>query len=268
VSDYLSCMIAQRNKRIAEEFGSLSLADHERLAFAARPRRDFEAAIRYRDDVAVIAEVKKHSPSAGPIAPECEASKQALHYQDGGAAAISVLTEPEDFGGSFADLSDVTDAVDIPVLCKDFVVSPVQIPVARAHGADAILLMVSVLGQKLGEYIDITLTFGMTPVVEVVDEHELAAALHACARTVCVNSRDLRTLQVDRVGSLEIVGAAARAGLTVISASGVGSRSDVVRAASAGAHGVLVGEVLMRADFPEELLHDELTGVAKDALIG
>ena len=107
-----------------------------------------------RSDVAVIAEVKKSSPSEGAIAPDCEASKQALHYQDGGAAAISVLTEPEYFGGSFTDLSDVADAVDVPVLCKDFVVDPVQLFVARGHGADAVLLMVSVLGDSVAEYVD------------------------------------------------------------------------------------------------------------------
>jgi indole-3-glycerol phosphate synthase len=138
--NFLETMMARRDERIRAEYGDLSVADRERLACCARPPRDFAAALRERADVAVIAEVKKASPSAGPIAPECEASKQALHYRDGGAAAISVLTEPEFFGGSYADLSDVADAVDVPVLCKDFVVDPVQLFVARGHGADAVLL--------------------------------------------------------------------------------------------------------------------------------
>ena len=125
MASFLDDMIARRTARIASEFRALAPADRERLACCSRPVRDFAAALRDRSDVAVIAEVKKASPSAGAIAPDCEAGKQALHYQDGGATAISVLTEPESFGGSFADLSDVSDAVDIPVLCKDFVVDPV-----------------------------------------------------------------------------------------------------------------------------------------------
>ena len=152
---FLADMVERRRARIAREFGTLTPADRERLACCARPVRDFAAALRDRTDVAVIAEVKKASPSLGPIAPDCDASKQALHYQDGGAAAISVLTEPETFGGSFADLSDVADAVDVPVLCKDFVVDPVQAFVARGHGADALLLMVAVLGDRTAEYLDV-----------------------------------------------------------------------------------------------------------------
>ncbi len=146
--DFLEDMVARRTRRIHAEYGELSAADRERLASCARAPRDFAAALTGRLDVAVIAEVKKASPSEGPIATDCEASKQALHYQDGGAAAISVLTEPESFGGSFADLSDVADAVDVPVLAKDFVVDPVQLFVARGHGADSVLLMVSVLGRS------------------------------------------------------------------------------------------------------------------------
>ena len=149
----------------------------------------------------MIAEVKKASPSVGPIAPDCEASKQALHYQDGGAAAISVLTEPEFFGGSFTDLSDVADAVDVPVLCKDFVVDPVQLFVARGHGADAVLLMVSVLGHMTRDYVDIAETLGLTPLVEVATAEEIAIALGVRSGVIAVNSRNLRTLEVDPDGA-------------------------------------------------------------------
>ena len=197
-------MIVRRTRSHRAEYGELSPADRERLACCARPVRDFAAALRDRTDVAVIAEVKKASPSAGPIAPEREASKQALHYQDGGAAAISVLTEPESFGGSFADLSDVADAVDVPVLRKDFVVDPVQLFVARGHGADAVLLMVSVLGEKIARVRRPSpTTLGLTPLVEVIAARELAIALKAGARVIAVNSRDLHTLAVDRRGAHE-----------------------------------------------------------------
>lgn len=260
--NFLETVMGKRYARIKAEYGELSAADRERLAACARAPRDFASALRDRTDVAVIAEVKKASPSAGPIAPECEASKQALHYQDGGAAAISVLTEPEFFGGSFSDLSDVADAVDIPVLCKDFIVDPVQLFVARGHGADAVLLMVSVLGHMTRDYADIAETLGMTPLVEIASAEELTIALGVRSGVVAVNSRDLRTLKVDPEGAREVMRAALRYDLTLVAASGVKTRADVEAASFAGAHAVLVGETLMRAPFPEDVL-GELTGVAR-----
>ena len=259
---FLTDMIERRRADVERRFGVLAAADLERLACCARPVRDFRAALTARADVAVIAEVKKASPSAGPIAPDIEASTQALHYQEGGAAAISVLTEPSGFGGSFTDLSDVADAVDVPVLCKDFVVDPVQLFAARGHGADAILLMVSVLGEEVGSYLDTASTLGLTGLVEVHDEDELAVALGAGATVVGVNGRDLRDLSIDRVRALAVVRLASEAGVTVVAESGVRARADVARSAEAGADAVLVGETLMRAGFPEDVV-SELTGVAK-----
>jgi len=263
-ASFLDDMMVRRRARIAAEYGALTPADRERLACCSRPVRDFAAALRDRNDVAVIAEVKKASPSAGAIALECEAGKQALHYQDGGAAAISVLTEPESFGGSFHDLSDVADAVDIPVLCKDFVVDPVQPFIARGHGADAILLMVSVLGAQTAHYVDIARTLGLTPLVEVINPAELEVALKAGAEVIAVNNRDLHTLVVDAEAARKTVALAAETGVTVVAASGIKRRSDVEAAAAAGASAVLVGEALMRLAFPEDLL-EELTGVARRA---
>jgi indole-3-glycerol phosphate synthase len=258
----LQRIVERRRARIAAEYGALTAADRERLACCARPPRDVIAALRGRLDVAIVAEVKKASPSAGAIAPDCEASKQALQYEAGGAAAISVLTEPDFFGGSFADLSDVADAVSVPVLAKDFVVDPVQLFVARGHGADAVLLMCSVLGDALPGYVDLAGTLGITPLVEVIDEAELTVALRAGAGLVGVNARDFRTLAVDLVAQRRLVECAAAAGATVVAASGITRRSDVEAAAAAGAVAVLVGEVLMRARFPEDVLED-LTGVAR-----
>lgn len=259
---FLDTVIAARREALGVAFGELRPADRERLACAARPPRDFLAALRDRADLAVIAEVKKSSPSLGSIAPECEASKQALHYQDGGASCISVLTEPKFFGGSFADLSDVADAVDIPVLCKDFVVDPVQLFAARGHGADAVLLMVSVLGDEVGEYLDLAGTLGLTALVEVHTEAELAIALDARAPLIGVNSRDLRTLEVAPERVAPLLTAAAKAGALAVAESGIRTRDDVIAAAHAGAGAVLVGTALMRADFPEDVL-EELTGVAR-----
>ena len=251
MASFLDDMIVRRTMRIAAEYGDLTPADRERLACCSRPVRDFASALRDRADIAVIAEIKKASPSAGPIAPGCEASKQALHYQDGGAAAISVLTE-------------VADAVDIPVLCKDFVVDPVQLFVARGHGADAVLLMVSVLGSQTAEYVDLAETLGMTPLVEVITSAEFAIALKAGARVIAVNSRSLHSLAVDAEAARALVSEAAAAGAIVVAASGTKSRADVAASAAAGADAVLVGEALMREAFPEDLL-EELTGVARRA---
>lgn len=261
-ADFLAEVTERRRRDLAASFGDLSPADRERLACCARPPRDFAEALAVGPAVAVIAEVKKASPSAGRIAPDVEAGKQALHYQDGGAAAISVLTEPTSFGGSFGDLSDVADAVDVPVLCKDFVVHEVQPYLARGNGADAVLLIANVLGERLASFVDLVRTLGMEPLVEVVSPKELDAASAAGARVVAVNARDLRTLRVDAAAAEPIVRAAARAGLVTVHASGIRARSDVQRAARAGADAVLVGETLMRAAFPEDVLA-ELTGVSR-----
>lgn len=262
MSAFLDTVIAARREALSVAFASLKPADMERLACAARAPRDFAAALINRADVAVIAEIKKASPSRGLIAPECEASKQALHYQDGGAACISVLTEPKFFGGAFADLSDVADAVDIPVLCKDFVVDPIQLFVARGHGADAVLLMVSILGDELGSYLDLAATLGLTALVEIHDHAELKIALAAKAGLIGVNSRDLRTLDVSPEKVAPLLGEVKAAGAIAVAESGVKRRKHVEAAATAGADAVLIGETLMRAEFPEDVLQ-ELTGVAK-----
>jgi len=263
-ASFLDNIVERRRAEIASTWGALAPADLERLVCCARASRDFEGALASSPSVAVIGEVKKASPSAGPIAPDDEAPKPAVVYQAGGAAAVSVLTEPSAFLGSFADLSDVADAVDVPVLCKDFVVDPVQLLVARGHGADAVLLMVSVLGEKVSEYLDLASTLRLDCLVEVVSLEELEVALKAGATLVAVNARDLHSLKVDLLAAAPVVAAAKRYGMTVVQASGVRTRDDVERAASAGADAVLVGETLMRASFPEDVLA-ELTGVAKAA---
>jgi indole-3-glycerol phosphate synthase len=264
VPSFLERMVERRRADVAREWGSVAPADLERLVCCARPSRDFEGALASPGVVGVIAEVKKASPSSGPIAPDAEPSKQAAIYQAGGAAAVSVLTEPSVFLGSFSDLSDVADAVDVPVLCKDFVVDPLQLLVARGHGADAVLLMVSVLGERVTEFLDLASTLRLDCLVEVASPAELEVALRAGATLVAVNARDLHTLRVDLDAAAPIVAAARRYGMTVVQASGVRAHADVEKAATAGADAVLVGEALMRAPFPEDVLA-ELTGVPKAA---
>jgi indole-3-glycerol phosphate synthase len=140
----------------------------------------------------------------------------------------------------------------------------VQLFVARGHGADAVLLMVSVLGDSVAEYADVATTLGLQALVEVVDEAELEVALAAGAGVIAVNSRDLHTLEVDSARARRVVRLAADHGAIVVAASGTSSRADVVAHAEAGAHAVLVGTALMRATYPEDVL-EELTGVARAA---
>jgi len=261
-TDFLETVMTTRKVELELAYGDLTPTDLEKLAAAAGRPRDFIGALVGRPDVAVIAEVKKASPSAGLIAPDCEASMQALHYQGGGAACVSVLCEPNYFSGSFTDLSDVSDAVDIPVVAKDFVVDPVQLYVARSHGADAVLLMVSVLGEELRHYLDLAATLGLTSLVEVHDEAELEVALSARARLIGVNSRDLRTLKVTPEKVASVIAAAKAEGAVVVAESGIRTRASVEAASAYGADAVLVGETLMRTQFPEDVL-EELTGVRK-----
>lgn len=247
---FLSRVVGRRRADVAAAYGALSRRALEGMAAGGRPVRDFAGALVAGDRVAVIAEVKRASPSAGPIAPDADAAAQAGRYEAGGAAAVSVLTEPSSFDGSFEDLAAVASAVRLPVLCKDFVVDEAQVFVARGCGADAVLLMVSVLGEDVAGWIDTVRSLRMEPLVEVVSERELDIAIRARAATVAVNSRDLHTLEVDPSRALGLVTRANEADLTVVLASGVKAAEDVGAAAAAGADAVLVGETLMRAPDP------------------
>ena len=193
-------------------------------------------------DVAVIAEVKRRSPSKGALAEIPDPAVLATAYAGGGAAAISVLTEARRFGGSLADLDVVVDAVDVPVLRKDFVVSPYQVWEARAHGAELVLLIVAALDQQLLlELHDQIEALGMTALVEVHEEAEAQRAVDCGARLFGVNARNLRTLEVDR-STFTRVRPLLPADAVVVAESGVRDAEDVRCYAAAGAAAVLVGE--------------------------
>ncbi len=220
-------------------------------ARAASPPRAAVPALR-SPGVSLIAEVKRASPSEGALAPVSDPASLARAYADGGAAVVSVLTERRRFGGSPADLSAVRAAVDLPVLCKDFVVTPYQVWEARALGADLVLLIVAALEQRalvgLAERVE---SLGMTPLVEVHDEVELDRALEAGARVVGVNARDLRTLEVDR----SVFGRLAPripAGVVKVAESGVRGPHDLLAYAVAGADAVLVGEGVVTGGNPRQ----------------
>ena len=228
------------------------------MAAAAPPAKDAYAALR-RPGVAVIAEVKRSSPSRGQLAEIPDPAELAVEYAAGGARCVSVLTEGRWFGGSLGDLAAVRAAVDIPVLRKDFVVSSYQVHEARAHGADLVLLIVAALEQNaLTGLLERIESLGMTALVEVHTEEEADRALEAGARVIGVNARDLRTLEVDRA-VFERIAPGLPGGVVKIAESGVRGPHDLIRYASAGADAVLVGEGLVTQKSPRDAVAELVT---------
>ena len=198
---------------------------------------------------AVIAEVKRRSPSKGPLRPDLDPADLAREYEAAGACAISVLTEPDHFGGSLVDLREVRAAVSVPVLYKDFVLDPYQIWEARAAGADLVLLIVALLGPETARYVALASEAGLTPLVEVHDEAELEVALAAGARLVGVNNRDLKTFRVDLGVSRSLLPRLAGAAYGVAE-SGLQDPRDLEGLAGFGARAFLIGEALVRESDP------------------
>jgi indole-3-glycerol phosphate synthase len=200
----------------------------------------------------VIAELKRRSPSGGAIRPSLDVAALALEYQAAGAAALSVLTDGPDFGGSLDDLAAARGAVRLPLLRKDFIVDPVQVAESRIAGADWVLLIVAVLGAPLLEAcLDAVRRAHCVAVVEVHDEAEAEVAQRAGAACIGINNRDLRTLRTD-LGTFGRVRRALRDDVIVVGESGVRDAGDVRRLMEEGADSVLVGETLLRAASPGE----------------
>jgi indole-3-glycerol phosphate synthase len=224
-------------------------------ANAMPPARDFVAALRDADEPAVIAEVKRASPSAGDIR-DADPAAQARAYASGGAAAISVLTEPHHFGGSLLDLQAARRAVDLPVLRKDFLVHPSQVIESRAAGADAVLLIAAAVSEpELKALLAAASDLGLGALVEAHTDDDLDAALATDAETIGVNARDLETLEVDTERGLWLLGRVPTDRIAVFE-SGISTRTQVERAVGAGARGVLIGEALMRAGDPAAKLRE------------
>jgi indole-3-glycerol phosphate synthase len=227
---------------------------------ASPPPRAFESALR-SGTPSIVAEVKRASPSAGLIA-DLDPVAQARAYAEGGAAAISVLTEPRHFRGALADLRAVRAAVHLPVLRKDFLVAPAQVIEARAAGADAVLLIAACLpGRELEAMLAATADLGMAALVEAHTDQDLERAVDAGAAVIGVNARDLETLDVDVPPALARLSRVPPDRIAVFE-SGIRTRADVEAAAGAGAAAVLVGEALMRSDDPRSALL-ELAGAGR-----
>ena len=229
----------------------------ERRAAARQPRgARFEEALAMAGRVNVIAECKRRSPSRGVLAPQYDPVSIARKYEVGGAAAISVLTEPTFFDGALAHLTAVREAVDLPLLRKDFVVDDYQLLEARAAGADAVLLIVAALDQpELVRLQTRAWMLDLAALVEVHDDEELARAVDSGARLIGVNNRNLRTLAVD-VGASDRLAAKLPAGVVGVSESGLQTRDDLERLAAAGYRAFLIGERFMTDPDPARAIAD------------
>jgi len=222
-------------------------------ADAVRPALSLKTALR-QEMVGILAEVKRRSPSKGWIAKGLSTVEQAHAYADGGAVAISVLTEPAHFDGSIEDLDAVVEDLDLPVLKKDFHIDPIQLAEARAHGATAALLIVRALNpHQLTAMISAAAQLQLETLVEVRDEMELERAIDAGAEIIGINNRDLETLVIDPSTSERLLPMIPNHIVTVAE-SGIVSMLDVQRVAALGADAVLVGSSLSSADDPEGLV--------------
>ena len=244
--DLLRAIVAATERIVDVRRGRESIAALERRAAAAQPRgRQFESALGMAGRVNVIAECKRRSPSRGMLAADYEPVAIARHYQSGGAAAISVLTEPTFFDGSLEHLVAVRAAVDIPLLRKDFIVDEYQLFEARACGADAILLIVAALEQgTLRRLQTRAWELDLAALVEVHNEEEVARAVEGGARLIGVNNRNLRTLSVDVEASYRLA-ARIPAEAIAVSESGLQSRADLEKLSAAGYRAFLIGERFM-----------------------
>ena len=251
-------IVAGVREDVAARESATPLAEVMAAARDARPARDAQAALR-APGVGVIAEVKRQSPSKGALAEIPDPAVLAGQYAAGGARVISVLTERRRFGGSHADLAAVRAAVDVPVLCKDFVVSTYQVHEARAYGADLVLLIVAALEQNvLLGLLERVESLGMTALVEVHTEAEADRALAAGASVIGVNARDLTTLQVDR-STFERIAPGLPSTVVKVAESGVRGPHDLISYAAAGADAVLVGEGLVTAGDARQAVADLVT---------
>jgi indole-3-glycerol phosphate synthase len=259
VASFLEDVTAARRANAEARAAGGGLERAREAAAAAAPPRDFARALS-SDGLSLIAEIKRASPSAGNIKPDVDVVAQARAYERGGAAAISVLTEPQHFRGSLDDLRSVREAVRLPVLLKDFIGHALQVWEARAAGADAILLIVAALDQgALVELFDLAETLGIGALVETHDADEVVRAVDAGARIIGINTRNLATLDVDPA-VVEKVRASVPEGVTLVGESGITSRADVEAMLASSVDAVLVGEALMRAPDPEAKVRELLGG--------
>jgi len=252
----LDTIVAQKRRELARlPTRTVRVADLRAARAAVGPTRDFLAALRQprRGDIALIAEVKKASPSAGVLCPDFDPARLARAYQAAGASCISVLTDEVFFQGALTHLRQVRAAVELPLLRKDFILDERQVLEAVEWGADAVLLIAAILeDRQLGRLHELASGAGLAVLIEVHDEAELDRALGIGARLIGVNNRDLHTFRVDVSTTERLAARLARAAgkpaaPLLVAESGLRTRADVERVRRAGAAAILVGESLVRS---------------------
>jgi len=242
----LDDIVAYKKEELAETKRDATLADQKKRAADAGPLRNFGAALAATGGIKLIAEVKKASPSKGVIREDFDPVGIANTYQEAGAACLSVLTEQKFFQGSLAYLGAIRKATRLPLLRKDFIVDEYQIFEARAAGADAILLIAACLDRRqMEDYLGVAEGLGLAVLVESHTGKELDQTLHAGARIVGINNRDLTSFTVSLQTTFDLLRDIPDDRI-VVSESGIKSRDDVVKLEQAGVDAVLVGESLMR----------------------
>ena len=252
---------------LKEREDRLPLSSLKEIEATVPEAKDALGALRGRDGaVKIISEVKRSSPSKGRLAAIPDPAALASLYEAGGASVVSVLTEQRRFGGSLADLDAVRAAVDIPVLRKDFIVTPYQIHEARAHGADLVLLIVAALEQNvLVSLLERTRSLGMEALVETHSRLEALRALDAGASIIGVNARNLKTLEVDRSTVEQVIDVIPQE-VVAVAESGVATAHDVFEYAKWGADAVLVGEALVTSGDPRSSIQDMVSAGQHPAL--
>lgn len=260
MSTILDRIVASKEREIAERRAAVPAADLERRLPEAPPLRDFRAALVREPGVAIIAEVKKASPSAGVLRADFDPVAIATRYAAAGAAAISVLTDEPFFQGRLEYLSTIRAAVSPPLLRKDFILDRYQLLEARLAGADAVLLIAEILERRqLTALLREAAGLRVQALVELYDPDNLDRVIDSGARLIGVNNRNLRTFETRLEHTLEVAARVPR-DCCLISESGIRTRGDVERLGQAGVRAVLVGETLMRADDIGKTLR-ELRGV-------
>jgi len=241
----LQKIVENKREEVAKQKEILSLGELRQMLADQPPTLDFGGAIRSRS-CAVIAEVKRSSPSKGRIREDFDPVEIARIYEENGAAAISILTERRFFEGHAAYVPQIRRSVKLPLLRKDFIIDSYQISETRVLGADALLLIARILEQgQLREFLGLASELGLAALVEVHDETDLEKAVSSGSTIVGINNRDLGTFRTDLETSIRLARRVPK-GVSVVSESGISSRGDIERLMDAGIHGFLVGESLMR----------------------
>ena len=263
----LDDIIAGVRQDLKEREDRVPLARIKEMETQVPEAKDALGALRGRDGaVKIISEVKRSSPSKGALAAIPDPAALASTYEAGGASVISVLTEQRRFNGSLADLDAVRAAVDIPILRKDFIVTPYQIHEARAHGADLVLLIVAALEQNvLVSLLERTRSLGMEALVETHSRLEALRAMEAGASIIGVNARNLKTLEVNRSTVEQVIDVIPQ-DIVAVAESGVANAHDVFEYAKWGADAVLVGEALVTSGDPRASIQDMVSAGQHPAL--